>query len=762
MEGRGAVRVRRNLSRLLRAAAEHRSAAMPGKGGQPGPEDFSMRSAADSTSVRNSGRAPESSPRAGLLRSSEWAILLYFTYAAAVGLALPLRPPVGMVACVVNLNVVTGTILLAHMQRLRPTRFWSVLRDWYPLPLMLLGYRQMGWFALPKDNIELELSWVAWDRWLLNQARLKPAIESLGPLLPGLLEICYSLVYALPAFSMAMLCVYGKRERMNALLNVLLPGFFLCYALFPFFPSEPPRTVFPGQDFPGFQTPFRRFNWALLGGYGIHTSVFPSAHVAGAFSAAFGMMRALPEKKWVGRFLLVMAILISTSTIYGRYHYAVDAVAGLGLAAVAAGLARRLGAPAVLLLAAALVCSAQDTRWKALTRSERGYGPVAAHQVDSSGEYRLNRFTAPARPGDTLVLWGTGLGSAEPRRDVTVYIGGLEVAPLYAGPAPGLPDSDQVNVRLPEGVQTGCFVPLVVKAGAAASDVYTVSIGAGRVCQPELRFFDRKTEAMDEGGVARVYALAVWTEADGALKRGTAEAWIADYDLADAAVLTLETLETPAAPSCSRIGRAAPPGFHGARRGPPVGLSVTGPGGCQLRWTPGGDGVWRAPVGPGCVPTDATMSYGNWRTWTRLDTTMPWPALPVVTAQREPAPVVAWQDGPGDRFGWEARSGFRLHGNIFGGAVYSERSLHCRLRGSQGSVEVPDLDWALGLPEPSMWLVRRQGFVGAGRSESSSIADFNLVHVRHELVTPLESSFLPPVFGASAGQAPPFQERLPQ
>jgi len=47
----------------------------------------------------------------------------------------------------------------------------------------------------------------------------------------------------------------------------------------------------------------------MLGSYGIHTSVFPSAHVAGAFGAAFTMMRVLPERRWAGRFLLVMAIL---------------------------------------------------------------------------------------------------------------------------------------------------------------------------------------------------------------------------------------------------------------------------------------------------------------------------------------------------------------------------------------------------------------------------------------------------------------------
>jgi membrane-associated phospholipid phosphatase len=57
--------------------------------------------------------------------------------------------------------------------------------------------------------------------------------------------------------------------------------------------------------------------------------------VAGAFAAAFGMIRTLPEKPWVGRFLLVMALLIATATVYGRYHYLADAVAGLAMAVVA-------------------------------------------------------------------------------------------------------------------------------------------------------------------------------------------------------------------------------------------------------------------------------------------------------------------------------------------------------------------------------------------------------------------------------------------
>jgi len=46
------------------------------------------------------------------------------------------------------------------------------------------------------------------------------------------------------------------------------------------------------------------------------------------------LIRYLPEHPWVGLFLLVLAVLIATAVVYGRYHYAVDAAAGLAAAVV--------------------------------------------------------------------------------------------------------------------------------------------------------------------------------------------------------------------------------------------------------------------------------------------------------------------------------------------------------------------------------------------------------------------------------------------
>jgi hypothetical protein len=276
-----------------------------------------------------------------MLRRSEWVLVAYLIWAAAVAIALPVRYPVRPLTVVLNLTILSCYALLAYADSLRRRPFLGIVRDWFPFPLLLLAYREMGWFSLPKAGHALESRWVAWDRMVLNGGG-RSVVEALGPVLPALLEIAYSLVYALGPFSVAMLFAYQRRDRVDRFLFPFTLGVLLCYAQFPFWPSEPPRTVFPGQDFPSFDTIFRHFNWWMLGGYGIHTSVFPSAHVAGAFSAAFGMRIALPEHRWVWRCLLVMAILIATATVYGRYHYLADACAGLAMAGAGLILSRVL------------------------------------------------------------------------------------------------------------------------------------------------------------------------------------------------------------------------------------------------------------------------------------------------------------------------------------------------------------------------------------------------------------------------------------
>ena len=270
---------------------------------------------------------------AKLVRPQEWIIFAFLLYAPALTLFLAAPEGLGSRLAHVNLAVILIYASLIYLDSSKPRLTLDILRDWLPLGLILLAYREMGWFALPHQLSLLESQWVRWDRLVLNRGG-RALVESLGPVLPSILEIAYALVYALPPCGLAILYLNGRRDAAGQFVTVVLLSVLLCYAQFPFWPSEPPRVVFAGWDLPSYSTIFRRFNLWVLGSYGIHTGVFPSAHVAGALSTAFGLRLAMPERKRLFRLFFGIAALIAIATVYGRYHYLADATFGAVIASI--------------------------------------------------------------------------------------------------------------------------------------------------------------------------------------------------------------------------------------------------------------------------------------------------------------------------------------------------------------------------------------------------------------------------------------------
>jgi uncharacterized protein (TIGR03437 family) len=121
----------------------------------------------------------------------------------------------------------------------------------------------------------------------------------------------------------------------------------------------------------------------------------------------------------------------------------------------------------------------------------QGYGPA----VVTDANYQLITLTNPAKPGQTVILWGTGLGPAKTTNDdfqppvggdlglsPQIYLGGKVITPLYAGRAGCCSGEDQINFTIPAGVE-GCNVPLAVRIGDVVSNFTSITIASGSVCQ---------------------------------------------------------------------------------------------------------------------------------------------------------------------------------------------------------------------------------------------------------------------------------------
>lgn len=274
-----------------------------------------------------------------LLRPSEWLLVAFFGFIAAITPFFPGRPNLGLRPLAEFIAVTAALALLGSLEKDRRAPFISRLRDWLPILFTLLAFREMELFLPLSYDGQLEAGWIRLDRTLLDTWNLRAGVESLGPVIPLYLELCYLLVYGTAAISVGILYKKGKRSVIDRFWVVYLTGTLLAYALFPYFPSQPPRIVFSGLDNPAVTTWLRQLNLSILNHATIHVGVFPSAHVSSAFAAAWAMLVLIPERKRYGWCLVLYASSVAIATIYGRYHYTADVIAGFGVSLVAAGAA---------------------------------------------------------------------------------------------------------------------------------------------------------------------------------------------------------------------------------------------------------------------------------------------------------------------------------------------------------------------------------------------------------------------------------------
>jgi uncharacterized protein (TIGR03437 family) len=70
------------------------------------------------------------------------------------------------------------------------------------------------------------------------------------------------------------------------------------------------------------------------------------------------------------------------------------------------------------------------------TLNQAGSGPAVAQNFNSAGDQPLNTLVTPARPGQTVTLWATGLGAVSGDEAASPQIGDLGPISLYVGDKP--------------------------------------------------------------------------------------------------------------------------------------------------------------------------------------------------------------------------------------------------------------------------------------------------------------------------------------
>lgn len=225
-----------------------------------------------------------------------------------------------------HLLAVAGIVALARAS-LR-SRLLRGIRDMYPLLLLLALYGEVDLLVrLYHEPPGFDALVNQWDQWLFG-ASLHLYLDQWlsGSKWTELFHFLYLSYYLL--LIGAFLYVWRVRPSTMPRFTFVVTGMFISFVVvFIAFPVAGPL-IQPDISLTteGICPTLVAWIYAPLTINGISAGAFPSSHVG----MSVGIALFLAPRSWWGRIALGALVLgIAASTVYGRFHYAIDAVAGL-------------------------------------------------------------------------------------------------------------------------------------------------------------------------------------------------------------------------------------------------------------------------------------------------------------------------------------------------------------------------------------------------------------------------------------------------
>jgi membrane-associated phospholipid phosphatase len=307
-------------------------------------------------SIKPADHSYQASQRTGLLKAADKVIIAYIMIIAAMVVIFRHRIDLWWQLLIGHAAAIAVVFLIAKLgQRARSNSSPSVaslLRGWYPVALIPITYKELTYLiplVHPRDyDVEMALI----DRWLFGVDPTVWLEQITWPILTDVLQLSYTTYYFLPIALGAVLWRKRQFDRFHFFVFVVALGFYISYIGYISVPVIGPRFLPMIKDAQSFPLAgalfdgqlFRAVRDTLDRAEGITRDCFPSGHTELTLLVLYYSRRFHRRTFWL---MLPVGSALIFSTVYLRYHYVIDVIAGaacaVGVIAVARPLYRALG-----------------------------------------------------------------------------------------------------------------------------------------------------------------------------------------------------------------------------------------------------------------------------------------------------------------------------------------------------------------------------------------------------------------------------------
>lgn len=278
------------------------------------------------------------------LHSADILVIGFALILTAVSIIFSYRIPAWSTLVVINTVAILLILSLGMFRHRSPSRVLRAIHNWYVAPIVFFSFKELYFIIKPLHFGKDYDDWlIAVDQWIFGVNPTEWIMQFASPYLTEILQIAYTSFYLL--FFLLGSEFYRRKSNpglFHYFMFSVVYGFFLSYLGYFFLPAVGPR--FTVHDFsqldtelPGvLLTPYLR--WFVNAGgsvpmgvpnelaiAGTQRDVFPSGHT---MMTLLLMYMSARFKANVRVFMYVIGSLLIIATVYQRYHYVVDLLAG--------------------------------------------------------------------------------------------------------------------------------------------------------------------------------------------------------------------------------------------------------------------------------------------------------------------------------------------------------------------------------------------------------------------------------------------------